>query len=187
MMRFLVTDRRTGARRGAVSVAGPRSRCQRPGIKQTTNARGREDQRAHAGNDQRRQRERVRRHAAAARRPAKRVESRPTRARRGVRATAAGAATATRAAMDTAGKVVLRREVFALRAEWPSRPVRVAHDRRRAAPPDHRSRASAAILIDPTGRTRSPCCATLGPRSSTACASASSSAACASRASPRRR
>ena len=86
--------------------------------------------------------------AAAAKRP---VESPADTARHGVRATAAGAATRPSAEMDTAGKVVLRREVFSYEQSGRRDPfvslMTVGELR-----PMISDLAISGILIDPTGR-----------------------------------
>jgi len=86
--------------------------------------------------------------SATAKRP---VESPADTARHGVRATAAGAATRPSAEMDTAGKVVLRREVFSYDQSGRRDPfvslMTVGELR-----PMISDLAISGILIDPTGR-----------------------------------
>ena len=86
--------------------------------------------------------------ASAAKRP---VESPADTARHGVRATAAGSATRPTAEMDTAGKVVLRREVFSYEQSGRRDPfvslMTVGELR-----PMISDLAISGILIDPTGR-----------------------------------
>src|SRR5215207_1903252 len=89
---------------------------------------------------------------AAANAPAaKRAESAADTARHGVRATAAGAATRAGSAMDTAGKVVLRREVFSYDQSGRRDPfvslMKVGELR-----PMISDLAISGILIDPSGR-----------------------------------
>jgi len=81
----------------------------------------------------------------------KAVESAPDTARHGVRATAAGSATRPSAEMDTAGKVVIRREVFSYEQSGRRDPfvslMTVGELR-----PMISDLAISGILIDPTGR-----------------------------------
>ena len=194
MMRFLVRAAIAGALAArldtGVACRRPRrSRCRTSPVSSRPPTRAvDEDQRAHAGDDQRRQRERIATSPAGSAPAGKHVESASDTARgRGVRATAAGAATHANAVtgIDTAGKVVLRREVFAYEQSGRRDPfvslMTVGELR-----PMISDLAISGILIDPTGATRSRSCAMSRARSSTASRSASRSAACASRGSPRR-